>query len=82
MRVTRKWSHPVPLTDVVRAALSEIEHYSKVTLSIQPGLLVPGHAVSDIVHLLAELIENATVFSASDTQVWCLSPRSCLAGAS
>ena len=66
---TRKWSHPVPLTDVVRAALSEIEHYSKVTLSIQPGLLVPGRAVSDIVHLLAELIENATVFSASDTQV-------------
>lgn len=66
---TRKWSDPVPLTDVVRAALSEIEHYSRVTLSIQPGFLVPGRAVSDIVHLLAELIENATVFSASGTQV-------------
>jgi signal transduction histidine kinase len=65
----RKWSEPVPLTDVARAAISEIEQYNRVTLRIQPGVMVPGHAVSDIVHLLAELIENATVFSASDTQV-------------
>ena len=65
----RKWSEPVPLTDVARAAISEIEQYNRVTLRIQPGVMVPGHAVSDVVHLLAELIENATVFSASDTQV-------------
>ena len=65
----RKWSEPVPLTDVVRAAISEIEQYNRVALKIQPGVMVPGHAVSDVVHLLAELIENATVFSASDTQV-------------
>jgi signal transduction histidine kinase len=65
----RKWSEPVPLTDVVRAAISEIEQYNRVALRIQPGVMVPGHAVSDVVHLLAELIENATVFSASDTQV-------------
>jgi hypothetical protein len=65
----RKWSEPVPLTDVVRAAISEIEQYNRVVLGIQPGVLVPGHAVSDVVHLLAELIENATVFSARDTQV-------------
>jgi hypothetical protein len=65
----RKWSEPVPLTDVARAAISEIEQYNRVTLRIQPGVMVPGHAVSDVVHLLAELIENATVFSAGDTQV-------------
>ena len=65
----RKWSEPVPLTDVVRAAISEIEQYNRVALKIQPGVMVSGHAVSDVVHLLAELIENATVFSASDTQV-------------
>ena len=65
----RKWSEPVPLADVARAAISEIEQYNRVALKIQPGVVVAGHAVSDIVHLLAELIENATVFSASDTQV-------------
>ncbi len=65
----RKWSEPVPLTDVARAAISEIEQYNRVALRIQPGVMVSGHAVSDVVHLLAELIENATVFSASDTQV-------------
>ena len=65
----RKWSEPVPLTDVARAAISEIEQYNRVALRIQPGVMVAGHAVSDVVHLLAELIENATVFSASDTQV-------------
>src|SRR5690349_4742548 len=65
----RKWSEPVPLTDVARAAISEIEQYNRVALKIQPGVMVAGHAVSDVVHLLAELIENATVFSASDTRV-------------
>ena len=65
----RKWSEPVPLTDVARAAISEIEQYNRVALKIQPGVVIPGHAVSDIAHLLAELIENATVYSASDTQV-------------
>jgi signal transduction histidine kinase len=65
----RKWSEPVPLSDVARAAISEIEQYNRVALKIQPGVVIPGHAVSDIVHLLAELIENATVYSATDTQV-------------
>jgi signal transduction histidine kinase len=66
---TRKWSEPVPLTDVARAAISEIEQYNRVALKIQPGVMVSGHAVSDVVHLLAELIENATMFSASDARV-------------
>ena len=65
----RKWSDPVSLADVARAAVSEIEQYGRVTLKIQPGIAVTGQAVSDIVHLLAEVIENATIFSAKDTPV-------------
>jgi signal transduction histidine kinase len=66
----RKWSGPVLLTDVARAATSEIEQYSRVTLNVQPGVAISGQAVSDIVHLLAEVIENATTFSPKDTQVY------------
>jgi signal transduction histidine kinase len=65
----RKWSDPVLLADVARAAASEIEQYSRVTLKIQPGIAVTGQAVSDVVHLLAEVIENATIYSAKDTPV-------------
>ncbi len=65
----RKWSGPVPLADVARAAASEIEQYGRVALKIQPGIAIAGQAVSDVVHLLAELIENATVFSPEDAPV-------------
>jgi signal transduction histidine kinase len=65
----RKWSEPVLLADVARAATSEIEQYARVALSVQPGIAVAGMAVSDIARLLAEIIENATVFSPRDTQV-------------
>jgi len=65
----RKWSEPVPLADVVRAATSEIEQYSRVAMKIQPGISITGPAVSDVVHLLAEIIENATIFSPRDTPV-------------
>ena len=65
----RKWSEPVPLTDVARAATSEIEQYGRVVLNIQPEIVISGQAASDIVHLLAELIENATMFSPRDTAV-------------
>ena len=65
----RKWSEPVPLTDVARAATSEIEQYGRVVLNIQPEVVISGQAASDIVHLLAELIENATMFSPRDTAV-------------
>src|SRR6516165_1862368 len=51
------------------AATSEIEQYSRVILNVQPGVAVIGQAVSDVVHLLAELIENATLYSPKDTQV-------------
>jgi signal transduction histidine kinase len=65
----RKRREPVSLSDVARAAISEIEQYSRVTVMMQPGIAVSGPAVSDIVHLLAEVIENATVFSARHTPV-------------
>ena len=60
---------PFSLVDVVRAAISEIEDYDRVTLKVQPGVSVSGSAAADTVHLLAELVENATVFSAPATQV-------------
>ncbi len=65
----RKWSEAIPLADVARAATSEIEQYNRVTLNIPPGIAVIGPAVSDVVHLIAELVENATIFSPKDTQV-------------
>jgi hypothetical protein len=65
----RKWSESVPIADIARAATSEIEQYNRVTLNIPPGIAVTGQAVSDVVHLLAELVENATIFSPKDTQV-------------
>ena len=65
----RRWSEPVPLADVARAASSEIEEYSRVVLSVQPGIVVSGQAAADVVHLLAEIIENATLFSPYETPV-------------
>jgi signal transduction histidine kinase len=65
----RKWSEPVPLADVARAAASEIEQYDRVALNIQPGIAVSGQAVTDVVHLLSEIIENATMFSSRGTKV-------------
>jgi len=66
---TRTWSRPVPVIDVVRAALSEIEDYTRVDLHhVEDGLVI-GTAVADVVHLIAELVENATHFSPPTTQV-------------
>jgi signal transduction histidine kinase len=66
---SRRWNQPLALVDVLRASLSEIEHYERVTLNVQPGIVVRGQAVSDVVHLTAELVENATSFSAAETPV-------------
>jgi hypothetical protein len=65
----RKWTQPVPLVDVLRAAVSEIEQYERITLNVQSGLVIAGRAASDVVHLVAELVENATTFSRRETQV-------------
>ena len=68
--VTRRWSQPVALVDVLRAAISEIEQYERVVLNVQPGIVVVGQAVNDVVHLVAEIVENATTFSPEDAQVY------------
>jgi signal transduction histidine kinase len=65
----RKWTQPVVLVDVLRAAVSEIEQYERITLNVQSGLVIAGRAASDVVHLVAELVENATTYSRKDTQV-------------
>jgi signal transduction histidine kinase len=67
--ISRRWNQPVVLVDVLRAAVSEIEQYDRVTLNVQPGIAVRGQAVNDVVHLLSELAENATSFSSADTPV-------------
>jgi K+-sensing histidine kinase KdpD len=63
------WGQRVPLVDVVRAAISEIEQYERVVVNIQQGVLITGRAASDVVHLLAELVENAAVFSSAQVLV-------------
>jgi signal transduction histidine kinase len=65
----RRWSQPVPLVDVVRASLAEVEDYQRVELLPIDDIGVAGHAVSDVVHMLAELIENAISFSPPGTKV-------------
>jgi signal transduction histidine kinase len=65
----RTWKQAVPLLDVLRAAVSEIERYERVSLNVQPGIAVRGQAVNDLVHLVAELVENATSYSPTDTPV-------------
>lgn len=61
---------PVPLVDVMRAAVSEIERYERVTIqSLPPHAHVAGFAADDLSHLVAELLENATSFSPPDAQV-------------
>ncbi len=60
---------PVALIDVLRAALSEIGQFERVSLDVQPGIAVHGQAVLDVVHLVAELAENATSFSPGDSPV-------------
>jgi len=65
----RKWTQPVSLVDVLRAAVSEIEQYERITLNVQSGLVIAGKAASDVVHLVAELVENATTFSRKGAQV-------------
>ncbi|MFJ3879775.1 nitrate- and nitrite sensing domain-containing protein [Streptomyces sp. NPDC090077] len=65
----RRWTRPVPLVDVLRAAASEVEQYERIELAAVPGTDVAGRVVNDLVHLLAELLENATSFSSPQTKV-------------
>ncbi|GAA3499467.1 nitrate- and nitrite sensing domain-containing protein [Streptomyces prasinosporus] len=65
----RRWTRPVPLVDVLRAAASEVEQYERIELAAVPSTEVAGRVVNDLVHLLAELLENATSFSSPQTKV-------------
>ncbi|MCZ7461487.1 sensor histidine kinase [Streptomyces sp. WMMC940] len=65
----RRWRGPVPLVDVVAAAVGEIEDYTRVVVPPMPAVGVGADAVADVVHLVAELVENATAFSPPHTQV-------------
>lgn len=65
----RQWTRPIDLSEVLRSSVAEVEQYTRVKVVPPAGGTVRGHAVADVVHLLAELIENATVFSAPDTDV-------------
>lgn len=65
----RRWSRSVPLLDVVRSSISEIDQYSRVVVGHIPEVMVNGSAVSDAIHLVSELIDNATAFSPPHTQV-------------
>ncbi len=65
----RSWTEPVPIIDVIRAAMAEVEDYRRVTVLTTSEDAVAAPAVADMIHLLAELIENATMFSPSGTRV-------------
>jgi HAMP domain./Histidine kinase-, DNA gyrase B-, and HSP90-like ATPase./Nitrate and nitrite sensing. len=65
----RRWRRPVPVAEVVSSAVSEIEQYARVVVPPMPEVGVAADAVADVVHLIAELVENATVFSPPRTQV-------------
>jgi signal transduction histidine kinase len=68
-RPGRKWRNPVPLTEIVRSAVQETEQYKRVNTGRLPEVSVAGAGVADLVHLLAELIDNATSFSPQDSRV-------------
>ncbi|RLK62302.1 nitrate- and nitrite sensing domain-containing protein [Actinokineospora cianjurensis] len=65
----RRAQAPTQLGDLLRAAVSEVEHYERVVIAPPPAVLVVGYAVGDLVRLTAELLDNATAFSAPATQV-------------
>ncbi|WP_425281794.1 ATP-binding protein [Streptomyces ficellus] len=65
----RQWSNPVTMMEVLRSSIAEVEHYPRVKLVPPIDGTLRGHAVADVIHLLAELVENATLFSAPHTPV-------------
>ncbi|MFD3518274.1 nitrate- and nitrite sensing domain-containing protein [Streptomyces sp. NPDC058657] len=72
---SRQWRKPVQLMDVVRAAVAEVEDYERIEVRRLPRIGVGGPAVADLTHLIAELLENATVFSPPHTAVQVLGER-------
>jgi len=65
----RGWRDPVPAVDILRAAVAEVEDYVRVDVTSESDDLIAGNAVSDVIHLIAELIENAAAFSPPNTRI-------------
>ncbi|MFD1541643.1 sensor histidine kinase [Nonomuraea guangzhouensis] len=65
----RAWRKPVPVVDIVRAAIAEVEDYTRVTVETMPGSALDGATAADLTHLVAELVENATIYSPPTTTV-------------
>ncbi|SHE79105.1 sensor histidine kinase [Streptoalloteichus hindustanus] len=74
--LTRRLSRPVPVSDVIGAAVSEVEQYARIDVAPTPDLAVQGRAVNDLVHLVAELLDNATAFSDPNSRVSVRTARS------
>ena len=66
---SRRWGQPVPLSDVVRAAVSEVEQYTRVHISALDEVHIAGNAAVDVAHMFSELLENATSYSPPETTV-------------
>ena len=73
--LVKRMARPVSVAELIQAALSEIENYTRVKLKNMPDLLVQGRVVNDLVHLVAELLDNATTFSEPATSVTVSSGR-------
>ncbi len=67
--VGRSWRNPVRLVDVLRAAVAEVEDYTRVSVTTMTQAALAGQAVADVIHMVAELVENATLFSPPNTPV-------------
>jgi signal transduction histidine kinase len=66
----RGWRHPVAFIDVLRAAVAEVEDYTRIRVTVgTAGVALTGSAVADVIHMLAELAENATVYSPPNAPV-------------
>ncbi|GAA4471804.1 ATP-binding protein [Rhodococcus olei] len=65
----RQWRSPVPLVDVVRSAIGESLDYTRVHNHRMPQVFIVGNVVADLIHLLAELVDNATAFSPPQSRV-------------
>jgi signal transduction histidine kinase len=65
----RSWREPIPIIDVIRGAMAEVEDYQRVSVLTRAEDAVAGSAAADMIHLLAELLENAAMFSPSGTPV-------------
>ncbi|WP_336085624.1 sensor histidine kinase [Nocardia sp. SSK8] len=68
-RPGRQWRNPIPVMDVVRSAIGETLDYARVRVTKLPEVNVVGTVVADLVHLLAELVDNATAFSPPQSRV-------------